>query len=70
MKDLERLTAIADELERLDTRREQLFSERMAIWLRLRDNGLKQAEIAKPSRVSEGAVTQAFRKVRLSEAST
>lgn len=62
-----RLTAIADELEALDVRREQLFAERLMHWRALRERGRKQKEIARPSRVSEGAVTQALRKVRLND---
>lgn len=65
-----RLTEIADELEALDVQREKLFAERLSIWQALRERGRKQKEIARPSRVSEGAVTQALRKVRISEASS
>jgi chorismate mutase len=63
----ERLTAIADELTELDVKREQLFAERLSIWQALRGRKWKQRAIAKPSRVGEGAVTQALRKVRIAD---
>lgn len=61
------LTVLADELERLDSRREDIYESRLGLWLEGRDLDppMTQRALAEPSRVTEGAVTQALRKVRL-----
>ena len=58
----------ADHLEAAETLVAELYRERLALWIEGRDLGMTQGALARPSRVSEGAVTQALRKVRLAEA--
>lgn len=61
------LTVITDELERLEMRREELYATRLDLWLRGRalDPPMTQKDLATASRVTEGAVTQAMRKLRV-----
>lgn len=61
------LELIADEIEDLSVRMEQLYVQRLALWQagRALDEPMLHTELAAPSRVSHGAVTQALRKVRL-----
>lgn len=61
------LRCLADELEQLDARREQIYEERLGLWQagRAQEPPMTQRELAAPSRVTEGAVTQALRKVRI-----
>lgn len=56
------LRRIAKRLEQVDP----LYERRLELWLEGRDLGMTQRELSIPSRVSEGAVTQALRKHRLS----
>lgn len=60
-----RLTAIADELDDVEKQRDHLYAERLRHWRVLVSHGMKQREVAVPSRVGEGAVTQALRKLRI-----
>jgi len=62
-----RLGEIADELDDLQVRVEELYAERLELWQagQALDPKLLHRELAEPSRVTEGAVTQALRKVRL-----
>lgn len=56
------LADIADQLEPMA----ELFQRRLELWLEGRDRcAMTQRELSIPSRVSEGAVTQALRKHRL-----
>lgn len=65
---IEALGVLTDELERLDARREQIYAERLALWVSgSEDLGIRQVDLGAACRVSEGAVTQALRKRRLSE---
>lgn len=64
---MRRLGEIADELDELQVRVEELYAERLALWQdgQQLPRKLLHRELAEPSRVTEGAVTQALRKVRL-----
>lgn len=66
------LAALADELEQLDRRREVIYSRRLELWLegQAMEPRMTQRELADPARVTEGAVTQALRKVRLEQQTT
>lgn len=64
------LREIADELDRIEVRRETLYARRAELWHDGftnpdPDERMTQPELAEPSRVSPGAVTQALRKIRL-----
>lgn len=61
------LELIADEIEDLSVRLEHLYGQRLGLWQegRALDDPMLHSELAGPSRVSDGAVTQALRKVRL-----
>lgn len=61
------LRANADEIEQIEAQREALYQRRLALWLegRALDDPMTQHELAVCSRVTDGAVTQALRKIRL-----
>jgi hypothetical protein len=61
----QQLAAIADELEPLQAREEALFARRLDLMLHGRGLGMTQHDLSVPARVTEGAVTQVFRKHRL-----
>lgn len=61
------LAELADELESIAARQEDLWARRLEVWVEGRQQVdgrplMKQHELAAPSRVTEGAVTQALRK--------
>lgn len=50
-----------------DRERDAAYADRLALWRRAVERGWTQARIASASRTSEGAVTQALRRARLSD---
>lgn len=61
------LTMLADELEEIQVRQEEIYERRLELWLQGRalTPGMTHLELSIPARVTEGAVTQALRKHRL-----
>jgi hypothetical protein len=53
--------------EKADRQRDQAYADRINLWRRCVEAGWTQARIAQAARVTEGAVTQALRRARLSD---
>lgn len=61
-RELQRLGAIADELDALESRSEQLYAQRRALWRKGLEAGLSKVKLAELSRVRPVTVGQLLRR--------